>query len=187
MKSIFPLLIAAVLGTAPLLAEEGIKSGLQVGDTFIPFTVQDVTGPRKGNSLCYGCAFGKHSVINIQAKTINAELVSVLKQLDSLVDDAGSIKGESKHAFLVYLTEEPDLAEKELAALAKAEGLKNIPLTIYDELSGPPPYKLADAADVTVMMWNDTKVTTNLAFSKAGMNAVAVNQILSSAKTHLAN
>ena len=32
---------------------EGIESGLQVGDKAGAFSVKDVTGPRKGKSLCY--------------------------------------------------------------------------------------------------------------------------------------
>lgn len=185
LKHIFGALLLAGL-TANVTAAD-LKSGLQVGDTFIPFTVQDVTGPRRGNSLCYGCAFGKHSVINIHTKTLSPELVTVLQGLDGLVDSATQIKGESKHAFLVYLTEEPDQAEKELNELAKSAGIKNIPLTIYDELSGPPPYKLAAGADVTVMMWDRTKVTTNMAFAKADMKAPVADQILASANAHLGN
>ena len=162
-----------------------LKSGLQVGETFIPFTVQDVTGPRRGNALCYGCAFGKHTVVNIHAKTLSPELVSVLQGLDGLVDSASQIRGDSKHAFLVYLTEEPDQAEKELTELAESAGIKNIPLTIYDELSGPPPYKLAAAADVTVMMWDKFKVTTNMSFATTDMNVPAAKQILARANAHL--
>ena len=31
----------------------GLKSGLQAGDRAGPFNVQDITGPNKGQSLCY--------------------------------------------------------------------------------------------------------------------------------------
>ena len=111
-----------------------IKSGLQPGDKTFAFHVQDVTGPRAGKTLCYACAFGKHSVINIQTKKLDEELLALIKHLDPLVAPAGKIKGDSQHAFVVYLTEDPEVAEKELSDVAKKLKLKNIPLTIYDVL-----------------------------------------------------
>ena len=89
-----------------------IKSGLQPGDKTFAFHVQDVTGPRAGKTLCYACAFGKHSVINIQTKKLDEELLALIKHLDPLVAPAGKIKGDSQHAFVVYLTEDPGVAGK---------------------------------------------------------------------------
>ena len=162
-----------------------VKSGLQPGAKTYAFHVQDVTGPRAGKTLCYACAFGKHSVINIQTKNFDDELIALLRGLDPLVQSAGEIKGDSQHAFVVYLTEDPDQAEKELAAIAKKAELKNIPLTVYDDLAGPKPYKLSDDAEVTIMMWKNTKVTTNHAFPAGGIKKEDVKPLLVSASKHL--
>ena len=62
--------------------QDVLKSGLQPGDKTFAFHVQDVTGPRAGKTLCYACAFGKHSVINIQTKKLDDELLAFLKHLD---------------------------------------------------------------------------------------------------------
>jgi hypothetical protein len=113
------------------------------------------------------------------------ELVSVIKHLDEMVDPAAKIKGDSRHAFVVYLTEDPETAEKELEAIAKKHELKNIPLTIYDELTGPKPYKLSKAAEVTIMMWNNATVATNHAFASAKINKAAQDSVLAAAKEHL--
>ena len=34
-------------------APKALKSGLQPGDRTSPFNVRDITGPKKGTSLCY--------------------------------------------------------------------------------------------------------------------------------------
>lgn len=162
-----------------------VKSGLQAGAKTYAFHVQDVTGPRAGKTLCYACAFGKHSVINIQTKKFDDELIALLRGLDPLVQPAGEIKGDSQHAFVVYLTEDPDQAEKELATIAKKAELKNIPLTVFDDLAGPKPYKLSDDAEVTIMMWKNTKVTTNYAFPVGGIEKEDVKPLLVSASKHL--
>lgn len=174
----------AVEAVAPF-AGTRLQSGLQPGDKTFAFHVQDVTGPRKGRSLCYACAFGKHTVVNIQARKIDAELIALLKQLDALVDPANQIKGDSQHAFLVYLTEDPDLAAEELNSVAKEHGLKNIPLTIYDELDGPKPYKLSREAEVTVMLWAESRVTANFAFADGGLDGDDVPIVLKSVQEFL--
>ena len=35
------------------LAGDAVKSGLAVGEPVGPFLVDDITGPNKGNTLCY--------------------------------------------------------------------------------------------------------------------------------------
>lgn len=163
-------------------AQDKVQSGLQPGDKTFAFHVQDVTGPRKGKTLCYACAFGKHAVVNIQTRKVTDELINLLTQLDGMVANAGKIKGDSKHAFLVYLTEDPDVASEELVLIDKKHKIKNIPLTIYDELTGPKPYKLSDDAEITIMMWKDTKVTANHAYASAKLGKQESANIIESAK-----
>lgn len=44
---------AFVVGTARAGDAAGVKSGLAVGEHAMPFDVHDITGPNKGNTLCY--------------------------------------------------------------------------------------------------------------------------------------
>ena len=60
---------------------------------------------------------------------------------------------------------------EKLEAIAKKNGIKNVPLTIYDGESGPNSYHIAKQADVTVMMWNKMKVQVNHAFANAKISA----------------
>jgi hypothetical protein len=46
--------LAVLVATLATLAQAGeIESGLQVGEKAGAFNVKDVTGPKKGTSLCY--------------------------------------------------------------------------------------------------------------------------------------
>ena len=174
-----------LLAACSATAWADVQSGLQPGDTPSAFHVEDVTGPRKGNSLCYACAFGKHRVVNIQVTRFSDELVELIKNLDSIVDSPESIKGESVHAFVVYLTEDPDIAFDELEEIARSHHIRNVPLTVYDELPGPPPYRISEAAEVTVMMWAGMKVTSNHAFGPGEFPAEAVRSVIQAARQHL--
>jgi len=121
-------------------------------------------------------------VINIQTRVITDELTSLVKQLDALVDPAD---GKGNHAFVVLLTDDADAAEEKLTDLAEKNEIKNIPLTVFDGIAGPGSYKIAEEADVTIMMWKGLQVEKNYAFGKDGLTAEAVKKILKDAEDHL--
>ena len=54
MRKIFGVSLAVLVACSATMVTAGdIVSGLQVGDRAGAFNVKDVTGPRKGTSLCY--------------------------------------------------------------------------------------------------------------------------------------
>ena len=54
MRQILGSSLALVVACAATIVNAGdLTSGLQVGDSAGAFNVKDVTGPRKGTSLCY--------------------------------------------------------------------------------------------------------------------------------------
>ena len=72
----------------------------------------------------------------------------------------------------------PDAAEKQLVEFAAKHKIKNVPLSIFDGVAGPPKYKIAKGAEVTVMMWRRTSVKVNYAFAKGKLNKKAVTAIV---------
>lgn len=47
------VLTVSALGAAAALSAQGSDSGPKIGDVVNAFDVYDVTGPNKGNELCY--------------------------------------------------------------------------------------------------------------------------------------
>jgi hypothetical protein len=113
--------------------------------------------------------------VSIFAREITDNLASLVKQIDEQV---GKNQSKQMSAFVVLLTEDPDEAASKLEALAKAQGIKNVPLTLFDGEAGPPSYKIARDADVTVLMWKGQKVRVNHAFAKDGLNPKSVETIV---------
>ncbi|MFQ5733527.1 MAG: hypothetical protein ACE5KM_16435 [Planctomycetaceae bacterium] len=107
-------------------------------------------------------------------------MASLVKKVDA---KAGSFKGgsESKlRSFVVLLSDDPDADQPKLEAFAKKHNIKNVPLTIFDGVAGPPKYKIAEKAEVTVMLWVKTAVKANHAFAKGEFNAKGVNTVMKS-------
>ena len=124
-------------------------------------------------------------MVDIQAREITDNLASLVKQIDSLVDDAAFLSSDSKHAFVVLITDDPDSAESKLTRLAEKHQIKNTPLTLFDGISGPRGYKIAKDADVTIMMWAGQRVVVNHSFGKGELDAKAVKKVVADAKKHL--
>lgn len=124
-------------------------------------------------------------MINIQAREITDNLTSLVKQIDALVDSAADKGKDKKHAFVVFLTEDPDALTPKLEEIAKKNELANTPLTIFDGVAGPKNYKIAENADVTVMMWVNQEVAVNHAFGKGELTEEAVKKIVADAKKFL--
>jgi len=161
--------LAVGLLSAVALAGDAPKSGLQVGDSATPFDVQDVTGPNKGTTLCYRCQYGSSPVVCVFTRSTGEPLAKLVKALDAEV-----AKNPELRTFVVALTDDADATSKTLKAMAAAEKVKSVPLTVIEGPAGPPDYKIAKDADVTVMMWENGEVKANHAFAKGQLDAKAI-------------
>lgn len=170
--------VASAMFASALIAAE-LKSGLQPGDKPPAYNVKDITGPSEGKSLCYRCKYGARPVVNIFARELTPEVVSLVKKIDGVVGENGEKK---MAAFVTLLTNDPDKDEVKLKAIAKKEGLKNVPLTVFDGVAGPEDYKIDEKADVTVMMWVESNVKVNYAFAKGDLKADNTKAIVADTK-----
>jgi hypothetical protein len=105
--------------------------------------------------------------VSIFAREITDNLASLVKKIDEQVD---SNSNKQMKAFVVLLAEDADAAAPKLEELAKKQAIKNVPLTIFDGTAGPPSYKIAKDADVTVLLWRGQTVKANHAFRKGGLD-----------------
>ena len=70
------LLAVSSPAAAPALQAQTRDSGPKLGEIVEPFDVYDVTGPNKGNELCYVCQYGISPVVCIFTRTTSGPLTS---------------------------------------------------------------------------------------------------------------
>lgn len=178
MKRLLTVAVALVLAGSAVAAEK-VKSGLEPGASPDAFNVKDITGPSEGKSLCYRCQYGARPVTAVFTRTLNDDLASLIKQVDTIV---GKNTEKQAKAFVVLLTNDPDSQEAQVKEFAKKHNIKNVPLTVFDGEAGPPSYNISKEADVTVNLWNKSKVEANHAFGKGGLNKEAVAKVVADAE-----
>jgi hypothetical protein len=177
------LIAAALVASTLLMVHAGIadekstvKSGPQVGENGRPkpFLPLNINGPTPNEKQCLVCRNGDNPVAMIFARDTNEPLVNLIKQLDTeTVKNADKKMG----SFAVFCNDAEGL-ETKLRDLAKKENLKAFTLAI-DTPAGPDPYKIAKDADVTVVLYTNSKVVANFAFKKGEMKDADVQTILS--------
>lgn len=166
----FSLLVASTFAIAA-----APQSGLQVGDRVPAYHVNDCTGPNAGKSLCYRCKYGKRPVVNIFTREMTPEVTKLVAQIDATV--AKNSDSDMK-AFVVHLTDDTDASETALKKVAKDNKIKNTPLTNFDGKAGPSSYKIAKDAEVTVMMWVNSKVKVNHALKASDLSDAKIKEIV---------
>ncbi len=113
----------------------------------------------------------------IFAREVSGPLTSLVKKIDEATGKNSDCKMGS---FVVFCSDAEGL-EKQLKELADKEKFKNIVLTI-DNVGGPPKYKVAKDADVTVVLYNKHKVESNYVFKKGELDDKGTEKVLADLK-----
>ena len=178
MKKFLAVTCVAMIATTAFAAE--LTPGLKVGQRVPAFHVQDVTGPAKDRGkICYRCQYGNRPVVSIFAREMTPEVAKLVKEIDGVV---GKNQDKKMAAFVVLMTEDPDTAESGLKKVATEQKIQHTPLTVFDGKAGPRGYKVAKDADVTIMMWNESKVAAAHGFKKDKFNKDAISKVVKATK-----
>ena len=121
-------------------------------------------------------------MVAIFTRSITDDLTSLVKQIDEQVAKNADKKMAS---FVILLSNDADADEAKLNKLAEQAGIKvgkvaNVPLTIFDGIAGPANYKIAEEAEVTVMLWKGQKAVVNHAFAKGKLDKEGVKKVVES-------
>jgi hypothetical protein len=168
---LFAAAVAAAALALPAAAGE-LKSGPQTGEAVPgPFHPVNVTGEHKGEKHCLFCSSGDSPVAMIFAREATPEVIALIKKID-----AANAKNSEMKSFVVFLSDKEGL-DKELASAAEKEGIKNTVLSI-DNPAGPKGYKVAEDANVTVVLYKERKVKANHAFKKGELKDGAIQKVI---------
>lgn len=113
-------------------------------------------------------------VVCVFARETSDSLTSLVKKIDEKIAE----KGSKLKSFVVVLTDDGDKTSKTLTEIAGKNEIKKVPLTIIEGVQGPESYKIAENADITIMMWKGTRVQSNFAFEKGKFTDKDVETVL---------
>lgn len=102
-------------------------------------------------------------------------MTSLVKAVDEKVAENANLK-----AFVVHLTDTDNEAEavSTLRDLAAEKGIKEVPLTLMDTPAGPPSYKIAEDAEVTVLLWRFSELRSKHSFGPGELTEADIERVL---------
>jgi hypothetical protein len=169
------LAIPALFLVAGLASAQDVKSGPQPGEKIPgPFNPLNINGEDAGEKRCLVCKNGTNPVIMVFARNADDPAVAkLIKKMDEVTDKHASTEMGS---FVVFCTDD-DKAESKLKTMADSAKLKKTILSI-DNPQGPAKYKVAQDAEVTVVLYKEHMVKANHAFKKGEFKEADIEKVL---------
>lgn len=172
MKHLKVLALAAALlcGSASAFAGE-VTSGLKAGESIGPFNVTKLAGAEDdgvevGKNLCYRCKNGARPQVMVFTRSSDAKVTALVKKLDEQV---AKNSDKQLRAFVNVLGESKDAAGDAAKKLATSTKASKVPFVVPNEFeNGPEDYGLNAKAEITVLVANEGKVVSTIAYTKAG-------------------
>jgi hypothetical protein len=140
-----------------------------------PYSFVISTGTNRGQSQCFICETAERPAVVIFARTLNDSLGKLTGQLDKQVaaNKAADVRG-----WLTFLHKDQAAFDKDLVQWTQKHGLKVMPAGVFEDLDGPPSYKLNREADVTVLLFVKRKVVANFAYRAGELNDDAIGEVI---------
>jgi hypothetical protein len=168
--------VSFVCFVVPIRAgDEPCVSGLAVGGRPGPYTFHVATGPQRGQLTCYICETEQRPAVIVFARSMSEPLARLVKGLDRAVADH---KARELRAWVTFLDDDQTSLDPKLVDWARKHALRHVPLGVFEDAGGPPSYKLARDADVTVLLYVKRKVVSNFAFRAGELTDARADEVL---------
>ncbi len=95
--------------------------------------------------------------------------------LDQAVADH---KAADLRAWVTFLGDDQPALDPEVVRWGQKHAVRNLSLGVFEDAGGPPSYRLARDADVTVLLFVKQKVTANFAFRAGELTEDKVAEVL---------
>jgi hypothetical protein len=180
MRAAGVVAMVLVFGLATTASAE-ITSGPQVGDPVGPITVTKVTGNpddgvADGRTLCYRCKTGAKPVVMIFARTADEKLAKLLKKIEEEIEEH---QDDKLMGFVNMIGADAESLEKASADFVAKHGIKRLAFVVPEDAeNGPPDFKIAPDADLTVVCYKEGKVKANHAFAKGGLTDEKIDAVV---------
>jgi hypothetical protein len=156
-------------------AEDPCVSGLKVGQKPGPYSFVVATGPERGQSTCYVCETADRPAVVVFARTLSEPLGNLVAKLDKAVGDN---KKADLRGWVTFLSNDQLALDPQVVEWSKKHAIRRMPLGVFESETGPPSYRLARDADVTILLFVKQKVAANFAFRAGELNEKRTSEVI---------
>jgi len=155
-------------------AQEPLRSGPQPRDEIVSaFRPLNINGEFANEPHCLVCDNGQNPVVMLFARDLDEPLRKLIARLEAA---AAKHRKQELGTFVVFL-KDSETFRKSLDDVCQAQRFQHMILSIEDP-SELKTYKLADDADLTVVLYSDLIVRANHAYKRGELNDRAIETIV---------
>jgi len=177
LRSVVSFCVLCILCASVIypVGAEPCRSGLQPGMRPGPYAAVICTGPERGRPYCYICETGDRPAVVIFARTLSEPLGKLAKELDRALTQH---KAAGLRGWVTFLNADQTAFDPKVVAWGQKHALGNLPLGVFEDLVGPPSYRLAAEADVTVLVFVRQRIVANFAFRPGELTDAAAGEVM---------
>jgi hypothetical protein len=175
VRTLLLVFVSFVSFVVTIRAGDPCVSGVAAGGKPGPYTFHVATGPQRGQLTCYVCETEQRPAVIVFARSMSDPLAKLVKGLDKAVTDN---KTQELRAWVTFLSDDQTGLDPKLVTWAKKHSVRDVPLGVFEDVGGPPTYKLAKDADVTVLLYAKRKVVSNFAFRAGELTDAKADEVL---------
>jgi hypothetical protein len=154
-----------------------VRSGLDIGQRPGPYSSLVVVGQQRGTQHCFVCESENKPIVIVFARTPSEPVGKLVHQLDSIIKKStAELRG-----WATFLAPDALPIESKLIAWSQKYATGGVPITVFEDIIGPPAYRLGADADVTVSLSADRKVIATYAYRSGELNDSAIAAIVQAA------
>jgi hypothetical protein len=151
----------ALLFISLVFASDPLVSGLSAGQRPGPYSSVVAVGPQRGTSHCFICETADRPMAIVFARQPSDALGKLIRGLDRQL---ANHKPDELRAWVTFLSDDQPALDPKVVKWAQDQAIRTVPLAIFEDIGGPPSYRLHRDAEVTVVLAVKQKVVQNFAF-----------------------
>jgi hypothetical protein len=165
------LVVVADAADATGPAAAGLKPGQRPG----PYSAHVAVGPQRGQLQCFICETADRPAVIVFARRLSDPLGKLTRGIDQALVQH---RAAELRAWVTLCGDDPQALDPQVVEWARQQAIRGVPIAIFADPHGPPAYRLADDAEITVLLAVKQKVVAAHAFRAGELKDEQIAAIL---------
>ena len=151
-----------------------VSSGPTVGEKPAPYSFVVSTGVRRGQLHCFICEAAEKPFIIFFARQPNDTTGELASRCDTIIREA---RTRDARGWVTFLQPDQSSFDNRALLFGRKHKLGTMATGVFEDIVGPPDYKIAAEADLTIVMARGEKVIRTMAFTANGLDKAGADSV----------
>ncbi len=172
---LFLSMASFTVAASVLAADAPLSPGLVSGQRPGPYAAHIAVGKERGQLHCFVCETADRPAIIVFARHLSDPLGKLVQGMDQALIEH---KTADLRAWVTFVHEDQTAFDPEVVRWSKQQAVRAVPLGVFENITGPPVYRLHRDADVTVLLSVKQKVVRSYAFRAGELTDARIADVL---------